>query len=90
MRIYPKYSGLVPPSIQKLLQCEAPIDRTTMSSDSVCQVAHSWVDVGRFNTRLVVRFMVLQHQSRIFWIHPHRCLFKLRFTTVVIFFKSIK
>jgi hypothetical protein len=24
-----------------------------MSSDSVCQVAHSWVEVGSFHTRLV-------------------------------------
>jgi hypothetical protein len=31
--------------------------RTTMSSESVCQVARSWVDVGSFHTRLVVRFM---------------------------------
>jgi hypothetical protein len=28
-----------------------------MSSESVCQVALSWVDVGSFHTRLVVRFM---------------------------------
>jgi hypothetical protein len=28
-----------------------------MSSESVCQVARSWVDVGSFHTRLVVRFM---------------------------------
>jgi hypothetical protein len=28
-----------------------------MSSESVCQVARSWVDVGRFHARLVVRFM---------------------------------
>jgi hypothetical protein len=27
-------------------------DRTTMFSESVCQVARSWVDVGRFHTRL--------------------------------------
>jgi hypothetical protein len=32
--------------------------RTTMSSESVCQVARSWVDVGSFHTRLVVRFMI--------------------------------
>jgi hypothetical protein len=41
-----------------------------MSSESVCQVASSWVDVGSFHTRLVVRFLVLQRQSGIFWIHP--------------------
>jgi hypothetical protein len=29
-----------------------------MSSESVCQVARSWVDVGSFYTRLVVRFMI--------------------------------
>jgi hypothetical protein len=28
-----------------------------MSSESVCQVARSWVDVGSFHKRLVVRFM---------------------------------
>jgi hypothetical protein len=31
--------------------------RTTMSSESVCHVARSWVDVGSFHTRLVMRFM---------------------------------
>jgi hypothetical protein len=37
---------------------QAPVDgRTTMSSESVCQVTRSWVDVGSFHTRLVVRFM---------------------------------
>jgi hypothetical protein len=29
-----------------------------MSSESVCQVARSWVDVGSFHTRLMVRFMI--------------------------------
>jgi hypothetical protein len=49
MRVHPKYSGLVPPSIQQLWLREAPVDgRTTMSSESVCQVARSWVDVGIF------------------------------------------
>jgi hypothetical protein len=28
-----------------------------MSSESVCQVARSWVEVGSFHTRLVVRFV---------------------------------
>jgi hypothetical protein len=47
---YPKYSGLVPPFIQKLCKCEAPVDgRTTMSNKSVCQVARSLVEVGSFN-----------------------------------------
>jgi hypothetical protein len=31
----------------------APVDgRTTMSSESLCQVARSWVNVGGFRTRL--------------------------------------
>jgi hypothetical protein len=30
---------------------------TTKSGESVCQVARSWVDVGSFHTRFVVRFM---------------------------------
>jgi hypothetical protein len=29
-----------------------------MSSESVCQVARSWVDMGNFHTCLVVRFMI--------------------------------
>jgi ABC-type anion transport system duplicated permease subunit len=29
-----------------------------MSSESVCQVARSWVDVGRFHKRLVAKFMI--------------------------------
>jgi hypothetical protein len=59
MRVYPKYSGLVLPSIQQLCWREAPVDgRTTMSSESVCQVAHSRVDVGNFHTCLVVRCMI--------------------------------
>jgi hypothetical protein len=32
--------------------------RTTISIESTCQVACSWVDVGRFYKRLVVRFMI--------------------------------
>jgi hypothetical protein len=35
-----------------------------MSSESVCQVARSWVDVGSFHTRLVVRFMNLTASVR--------------------------
>jgi hypothetical protein len=51
-----KYSGLVPPFIQQLWWREAPVDgRNIMSSDSVCQVARSWVDMGSFHTRLLVR-----------------------------------
>jgi hypothetical protein len=29
-----------------------------MSSESVCQVARSWVDVGSFHTRLFIIFMI--------------------------------
>jgi hypothetical protein len=29
-----------------------------MSSESVCQVTRSWVDVGSFHARLLVRFMI--------------------------------
>jgi hypothetical protein len=29
-----------------------------MSSESVCQVARGWEDVGNFHTRLAVRFMI--------------------------------
>jgi hypothetical protein len=51
--VHPKYSGLVPPSIQQLWYREAPVDcRTTMSSESVCQAARSWQDVCSFHTRL--------------------------------------
>jgi hypothetical protein len=35
-----------------------------MSSESVCQVARSWVDVGSFHTRLVVRFMIFTASVR--------------------------
>ena len=41
-RWYPKFLWLVLSSIQQLWYHEAPVDgRTTMSSESVCQVAHS-------------------------------------------------
>jgi hypothetical protein len=56
---YPKYSRLVLPSIQQLWQHEAPLNgRTTMSSESMYQVAHSWVDVGSFHMRLFMILMV--------------------------------
>jgi hypothetical protein len=62
--IYPKYSGLVPPSIQQLWYREAPVDgRTTMSSESVCQVTRSCVDVGSASV-----------QSGIFWTLPRVCV----------------
>jgi hypothetical protein len=38
--------------------------RNSMSSESVCQVARSWVDVGSFHTRLVVRFMIFTASVR--------------------------
>jgi hypothetical protein len=64
-RVYLKYSGLVPPSIQQLWKREGPVDgRTTVTSESVCQVARSWVDVGSFDTRLVVRFMIFTASVR--------------------------
>jgi hypothetical protein len=61
MRVHSKYSRLVLPFIQQLWQCKATFDgRTTTSSESVCQVARSWVDVGSFHTRLfgVVYFAI--------------------------------
>jgi hypothetical protein len=52
-RVHPKYSALFPPSIQQLWYHEAPVyGTTTMSSESVRQVARSWVDVGSLHTRL--------------------------------------
>ena len=52
-RWYPKYSGLVPPTIQRFWYREAPVDgRTTMSSEFVCQVSRSWVEVGSFQKHL--------------------------------------
>jgi hypothetical protein len=35
-----------------------------MSSESVCQIARSWVDVGSFHTRLVARFMIFTASVR--------------------------
>jgi hypothetical protein len=35
-----------------------------MSSESVCQVARSWGDVGSFHMRLVVRFMIFTASVR--------------------------
>jgi hypothetical protein len=35
-----------------------------MSSESVCQVARSWVDVCSFHTRIVARFMVFTASVR--------------------------
>jgi hypothetical protein len=44
---------------------------TTMSSESVCQVSRSWVDVGSFYTLLFLFLRFLQRQFGIFWIY-HR------------------
>jgi hypothetical protein len=41
-----------------------------MSIESVYQVAHSWVDVGSFHARLLVRSMIVYSQSGVFWIYP--------------------
>jgi hypothetical protein len=35
-----------------------------MSGESVCQVAHSWVDVGSFPTCSAVRFMIFTASVR--------------------------
>jgi hypothetical protein len=35
-----------------------------MCSESVCQVARSWLDVGIFHTRVVVRFMIFTASVR--------------------------
>jgi hypothetical protein len=35
-----------------------------MPSESVCQVVRSWVDVGGFHKRLVVRFMIFTASVR--------------------------
>jgi hypothetical protein len=35
-----------------------------MSSESVCQAARSWVDVGSFHMRFVVRFMIFTASVR--------------------------
>jgi hypothetical protein len=39
-------------AIYKAVVLARSTGRTTMSSESVCQVARSWVNVGRFDTRL--------------------------------------
>jgi hypothetical protein len=45
-----------------------------MSSESVCQVARSWVDVGSFHTRLVARFMIFTASIRNVLDWPIYCL----------------
>jgi hypothetical protein len=64
-RLYSKYSGLMPPSVQKLWYLDTPVDgSTTISSESVCQAARSWMDVGSLLKRLVVRFMIFTASVR--------------------------
>jgi hypothetical protein len=45
-----------------------------MSSESVCQVARSWVDVGSFHTRLVVSFMIFTASVRNILDTPSYCV----------------
>jgi hypothetical protein len=48
----------MPPFIQKMWLREAPVGgRTIMYSESMCQVARSWVDVSNFHKRLFIMFM---------------------------------
>jgi hypothetical protein len=64
-RVYPKYSGLVPPSIQHSWSRESPVDgRTNMSSEPMYPVARSWVNTGSFHKRLVVRLMIFTASVR--------------------------
>jgi hypothetical protein len=35
-----------------------------MSSDSLCQVARSWVDVGSFNTRIFIIYIIFTASVR--------------------------
>jgi len=49
----PNVSGLVLPSAQHLCLRQAPVDgRTTVISESACQVSRSWDDMNSFYTRL--------------------------------------
>jgi hypothetical protein len=55
----------MPPFIQQLCYSEASVDgRTTMSSESVCQVARISVDVVSFHSRLVVSFKIFRASVR--------------------------
>jgi hypothetical protein len=68
-----------------VVEREALVDgRTTMSTESVCQVARSWVDVGSFHTRLfgVVYFAIASvrefldtpsHFRNAFRVQPYSC-----------------
>jgi hypothetical protein len=50
---------------------EALVDgRSTVCSESVCQVVRSWVDVGSFHTCLVVRFMICTASVRNIFYTP--------------------
>jgi hypothetical protein len=78
-RVYPKYFGPLPQSIQQLWYREAPVNgRTIMSSEFVCQVARSWVEVGSFHTRLLVRLMIFTASVRNIWDTPSY-LYHVRF-----------
>jgi hypothetical protein len=45
-------------------------DRTTMPSESVCQVARSWVDVGSLHTRLFIIFVIFTASVRNILVTP--------------------
>jgi hypothetical protein len=62
-RVYPKYYGLLPSSIQQMWYREAPVDgRTTMSSESVCQVARNWTDITDYYHHLYSRCGTAKHR----------------------------
>jgi hypothetical protein len=56
-----------------------------MSRESVCQVARSWVDVGSFHTRLVVRFVILTASVRNILDTPSYVINRLRCDVIKIF-----
>jgi hypothetical protein len=65
------YKASIYEGVSKILMTGAAIytavvvaRRTTMSSESVCQVSRSWVEVGSFHTCLVERFMIFTASVR--------------------------
>jgi hypothetical protein len=68
-----------------------------MPSESVCQVVRSWVDVGNFHTRLVLRFMnfivsfrnILKTPSCDGIINQEVCYLKLIFFLLMLVLDSI-
>jgi hypothetical protein len=65
MRAYPKYSALVCYSYSSCGSAKHQVDgRITVSSESVCQAACSWVGVGSFHKCLVVRFKIFTASVR--------------------------